>query len=140
MDWFSFDDITWLGVVLATLSAFAVGMSWYSLKAFGTRWMGYIGKTEKELRAGEGMAITYSITFAAAAVTAITLNMLMAALGIGTALDGAIFGAVIGLVFRMGTHFIHNGFALRSKALSLIDGGHDIVALAAAGAIIGAFI
>ncbi len=139
MDWFSFDDVTWLGVILATVSAFAVGMSWYSLKAFGTRWMGYIGKTEKQLRSAGGV-LTYTLTIVTAFATALLLNILMGALAIGTPLDGAIFGAVVGLVFRLGTHVIHNGFAARPQGLMLIDGGHDIVALAAAGAIIGAFI
>jgi nucleoside-diphosphate-sugar epimerase len=41
-------------------------------------------------------------------------------------------------VFRAGGHLIHTGFAGRPVAVTLIDSGHDLVAMTVAGAIIGA--
>lgn len=44
----------------------------------------------------------------------------------------------LAVVFRVGGHVIHNGFAGRPAAVTLIDSGHDVLAVTAAGAIIGA--
>ena len=45
MDWIDFGSVPWLGFLLATLSAFAVGGIWYMPQLFGTRWMGHVGLT-----------------------------------------------------------------------------------------------
>lgn len=51
--------------------------------------------------------------------------------------QGLVFGLVLGLVFRAGAHAIHNGFARRSPMVTVIDGLHDIGALALAGLVLG---
>ena len=48
MDWLAFDSINWWGVLLATLSTFAVGFVWYAEGLFGKEWMGLVGITEME--------------------------------------------------------------------------------------------
>jgi hypothetical protein len=73
-----------------------------------------------------------------AALTAILLAILIGKLGLDTALAGGWFAFVLALVFRVGGHVIHNGFAGRPAAVTLIDSGHDVLAVTAAGAIIGA--
>ena len=72
------------------------------------------------------------------ALTSILLAVLISALDLNTFWAGAFFGVIIALVFRAGGHVIHNGFAGRPTAVTVIDAGHDVVALAIAGAIIGA--
>jgi hypothetical protein len=66
------------------------------------------------------------------------LAVLIGKLGVQGSLHAGFFALVIAVVFRVGGHVIHNGFAGRPSAVTLIDSGHDIVAMTAAGAIIGA--
>ena len=75
---------------------------------------------------------------AAAALTAILLAVLISRLGLNSALAGGSFAFVLAVVFRVGGHGIHNGFAGRPAAVTLIDSGHDVLAgKTAAGVIIG---
>ena len=139
-DWLTLDGVDWLAVVLATLAAFAVGATWYAKALFGAAWMKIVGITEDQAKNAVGMPLNYSLTMLTAFVSALVLNIAMVWVAIADPIEGAVFGALVGLVFRLGGHVIHNGFAGRGHKLTLIDGGHDVVSLAAAGAIIGAFL
>lgn len=132
----AFSQLNWLAVLLATLSSFVVGFSWYHLKAFGRQWMALNKLNKKQLESGGG-AGAYALTGLASFFTAALTGCLMIALGVHGILNGLIFGLILGAVFRLGTHVIHNGFAQRSNSLTAIDGGHDIVALSIMGAILG---
>ncbi|MFE4544507.1 DUF1761 domain-containing protein [Arthrobacter sp. NPDC056727] len=139
MDWLSyFLGINWLAVLLAFLASMAIGFVWYLPAVLGRRWMEAVGKTEEDLRSSEGGAGIWGPMMAAAALTAIVLAILINKLELQTALAGGWFAFVLALVFRVGGHVIHNGFAGRPAAVTLIDSGHDLLAVTAAGAIIGA--
>lgn len=139
MDWLSyFVQVNWLAVLLAFLASMAIGFIWYLPAVLGRRWMEAVGKTEEDLRTSEGGAGIWGPMMAASAVTAILLAILISKLGLDTALAGGWFAFVLALVFRVGGHVIHNGFAGRPAAVTLIDSGHDLLAVTAAGAIIGA--
>jgi hypothetical protein len=139
MDWLSYvSQINWLAVLLAFLASMAIGFVWYMPAVLGNRWMTAIGKTEDDLKNMGGGAGIWLPMVAASALTAILLAVLISKLGLDNALAGAWFAFVVGLVFRAGGHLIHNGFAGRPAAVTLIDSGHDLVAMAVSGAIIGA--
>lgn len=131
------NKLNWWAVLLGTLSTFVVGFLWYDKRAFGKQWMKLVGLNEKDLSGGDGLAKSFTGTTIASLLTVITLGYLMVGLGVTGFLEGLVLGATVGAVFRLGTHVIHNGFAKRSGALTAIDGGHDIVALAVAGAVLG---
>jgi len=97
-----------------------------------------IGKTEEDLKNTEGGAGIWLPMMLAAAPTAVLLAVLITGLALDNALAGALFALVLAVVFRAGGHVIHNGFAGRPVAVTLIDSGHDVLAMTAAGAIIGA--
>ncbi|TLM75830.1 DUF1761 domain-containing protein [Pseudarthrobacter sp. NamB4] len=139
MDWLSYvSQINWPGVLLAFVASLAIGFVWYMPPVLGNRWMAAIGKTEEDLKNISGGAGLWLPMMAAAALTAILLAVLIARLGLGSALAGGSFALVLGLVFRAGGHVIHNGFAGRPAAVTLIDSGHDLVAMTVSGVIIGA--
>ena len=140
MEWIDFSAVPWLGVLLATLSAFAVGGIWYMPQLFGSRWMGHVGLTPETAAAGQPGVSGWIKVAVMAAITAIGLALVFSPMGVETAGEGLLTGALLAVLFRMTTHFIHNGFAQRSDELSLIDGLHDVAAMAAAGAIIGMFV
>lgn len=133
----AFSELNWWAVIVATLSSFVVGFVWYHKKVFGAQWMKLVGLSEEKVNSSEGMTKTFTLTGIASFLSAILLAMFMIALDINGFLGGLFFGAVVGAVFRLGTHVIHNGFRSQSDALTAIDGAHDIVALAVAGAILG---
>lgn len=139
MDWLShISQINWLAVLLAFVSSMVIGFVWYMPAVLGKRWMAAIGKTEDDLKNIEGGAGIWVPMMAAAALTAVLLAVLISNLGLGTAVAGGLFALVLALVFRAGGHVIHNGFAGRPAAVTLIDSGHDLLAMTVAGAIIGA--
>ncbi|MFJ6079148.1 DUF1761 domain-containing protein [Pseudarthrobacter sp. NPDC092419] len=139
MDWLTdVSQINWLAVLLAFVASLAVGFVWYMPAVLGNRWMAAIGKTEDDLKNISGGAGLWLPMMLASALTAILLAVLMGDLGLDSAFGGAVFGLTMGLVFRAGGHVIHNGFAGRPAAVTLIDAGHDLVAMGLAGAIIGA--
>ena len=139
MDWLSFiSQINWLAVALAFISSMAIGFVWYMPAVLGNRWMAAIGKTEEDLKNIGGGPGIWLPMMVAAALTAILLAVLISKLGLDNAVAGGWFALVMALVFRAGGHVIHNGFAGRPAAVTLIDSGHDLVAMTVAGAIIGA--
>ena len=139
MDWLSYiSQINWLAVLLAFIASMAIGFVWYMPAVLGNRWMAAIGKTEEDLKNIGGGAGIWVPMVVAAALTAILLAVLISKLGLDNAVAGGWFALVLALVFRAGGHVIHNGFAGRPAAVTLIDSGHDLVAMTVAGAIIGA--
>lgn len=139
MDWLAYiSQINWPAVLLAFIASMAIGFVWYMPAVLGKRWMAAIGKTEEDLKNMGGGAGIWIPMIVAAALTAILLAVLISKLGLDTAVAGGWFALVLALVFRAGGHVIHNGFAGRPVAVTLIDSGHDVVAMTVAGAIIGA--
>lgn len=139
MDWLSYiSHINWLAVLLAFVASMVIGFAWYLPAVLGNRWMAAIGKTEDDLKNISGGAGIWVPMMVAAALTAILLAVLISKLDLDNALAGGFFALVLALVFRAGGHVIHNGFAGRPVAVTLIDSGHDLVAMTVAGAIIGA--
>lgn len=139
MDWLSYiSQINWLAVLLAFIASMVIGFVWYLPAVLGNRWMAAIGKTEEDLKNISGGAGIWVPMMVAAALTAILLAVLISKLDLDNALAGGFFALVLALVFRAGGHVIHNGFAGRPTAVTLIDSGHDLLAMTVAGAIIGA--
>ncbi|MDR6413690.1 DUF1761 domain-containing protein [Pseudarthrobacter sulfonivorans] len=139
MDWLShISQINWLAVLLAFISSMAIGFVWYMPAVLGKRWMAAIGKSEEDLKTMSGGAGIWIPMMVAAALTAVLLAVLISTLGLDTAVAAGCFALVLALVFRAGGHVIHNGFAGRPVAVTLIDSGHDLLAMTVAGAIIGA--
>lgn len=138
MSWFTASDISWIAVILSTVAGFVVGAAWYHERVLGRVWRRLVGLTEQDLR--DASPARFVATGVVLFGTALVLNVLMVELSVLSVGGGALFGAFIALVFRVGNHIIHHGFELRPPALTIVNGVHDVVALAAAGAIIGAFV
>ncbi|WP_296667251.1 DUF1761 domain-containing protein [Demequina sp.] len=138
MDWFTFEGINWIAVLVAFVVAFAVGWWWYSPAGFWKIWRTQAGVTDERMEQAN-MGAAFAGTIVANLLGVVLLAMLMNALGIDDWSGGLLLGAAVGLIFRGGAHAIHNGFALRSPTVTLIDAAHDMVGLAIAGVVIGLF-
>ena len=138
MDWLTFEGVNWLAVAIAFIVSFAFGWWFYSPAGLWNTWKEAAGITREQME-GASMGAAFGGTIAANVLGVILLAILMAQLEAETWLDGLLLGAIIGLVYRAGAHALHNGFAIRSPKVTLLDGLHDVVALALAGTVLGLF-
>ena len=138
MDWFDLGAVNWLAVLVAFVASFAMGWWWYSPAGFWKLWRDKAGVTD-ELMEGASMGGAFAGTLVANVLGVVLLAVLMNGLGIDSWSGGLALGALVGLIFRGGAHAIHNGFAVRSPAVTLIDAAHDMVGLAIAGTVLGLF-
>jgi hypothetical protein len=130
-------DLNWWAVLAATASTFLVGFLYYSTGALGRQWASLVGLTEEEMNAVDGVWSRFAATAVTSLLTAILLGALFLATGVDGLWEGLVLGALVGLVFRAGGHVIHHGFAHLPPRLTVIDGLHDVIALAVMGAILG---
>lgn len=133
----AFAGINYVAVILAAIAAFAVGGIWYGV--LGKRWMAALGKSEEDLkRRGPPTPVRMGIAFVADLVMAYMLAGLIGHLGQVTLASGMISAFFIWIGFVITTQTVNYTFQGRRWSLTLIDGGHWLVALLVVGAIIGA--
>jgi len=138
VEWLSFQGVNWIAVLIAFVVTFVISWVWYSDRGFFKPWKKALGITGEQME-GANMGVAFGGTIIANLLGVILLAVLMVQLDIATWWEGALFGAIIGLVYRAGAHALHNGFAMRSPKVTLLDGIHDVVALALAGLVLGLF-
>lgn len=122
-------------ILVATLSAFAVGGLWYAPFLFGKVWMRACGFTEPPKT---NPAKVFGISFLLSLVMALNLAMFLNAPGATAA-----FGAAAGFAAGAGWVLMGIGivalFEKRPWTWILINGGYLTVALTLMGAILGAW-
>ena len=131
-----FEGINLWAVLVAGVSAFAVGGLWYAPFAFGGTWMRETGLTEAEVAAANPAKV-YGLSFVLSLLAALVF-----ALFLGPAPELA-FAAGAGLmagVFWVGASFgINYLFEQRSLKLFLVNAGYHTVQFTLYGAILGAW-
>jgi len=132
----NFSLINWLAVIVAGLSAFAVGGIWYSRPLFGNAWMTDSNLTEEQIKQGnKGKIFGFTLVFSV--LMAINLAMFLA-----DAKTTASWGATAGFLAGIWTFCaiaIHSLFELKSWKHIFINGGYSTVSLTLMGLIIGAW-
>ena len=128
------ENINWLAVAVAGLSAFLVGGLWYAPPLFGNAWKKENQLSDEQIRAGNKAKI-FGFTFIFSALMAWNLSLF---LHDTDAHHGAIVGFHAGL-WTFSAIAIHSLFELKSWKLIFINGGYSIVSLTLMGTIIGAW-
>jgi hypothetical protein len=132
----SFQNINWLAVIVAAVSAFALGGLWYSPLLFANRWMKESG-VQRDSPGQNSMGTVFGFAFILSFVAAFFL-----ALFIGKD-AGAAFGALAGFMAGFGWVFTFIGisYLFESKSLAhfLINACYSVLALTVMGLIIGAW-
>ena len=141
-----FDGINWLAVLVAFVVFFVVGAIWFGPKTFYPAWVRLMGaKPEKEGqgRGHHGMPFVFGLTAVGALVQVITvawiINIVEAAAGPATPIDGLLVGLLLGVGIAAASSLSHRLFSGQGIRVWLIEIGGDIVSLALAGLIIGIF-
>ena len=138
MEWLTFEGVNWLAVAIAFVASFAFGWWYYSPAGVWNVWK-RAAKVSNDDMENTPMAPAFIGTIVANILGVVMLAVLMVALGADSWVDGLVLGALIGLIYRGGAHALHNGFAMRSPKVTLLDALHDMLALAIAGVVLGLF-
>ena len=130
----NFSLINWPAVLVAGLSAFAVGGIWYSRPLFGNAWMADSNLTEEQIKQGNKGKI-FGFTAIFSLLMAVNLAMFLA-----DAKTDVAWGAEAGFLAGIWTFCaiaIHSLFELKGWRYIFINGGYSVVSLTLMGAIIG---
>jgi len=131
-------EINWLAILVATIIGAIVGSLWFGPKTFFPLWWKYMGKSPEEQPGGSNMGVVFGLTFAAIAVQATVLEVVLQAIGSPTWWVGLATGALLGLIGAAAslTHKLFGSLSLRAWVL---EAGSDIVGLALVGLVLGLF-
>lgn len=134
-----FSGFNWAEVILAALSAFALGGLWYG-PLFGKRWQ-QLNTLSDERLAQANMPLIYACAFALNFFLAMMLSLFIEiAMMMGSgALTGALFGGFLAVVFVLPPFAVNYLFARRSLSLFGIDVTYQVLQFALMGAIMGAW-
>ena len=131
----AFQNINWLSVLVASISAFLIGGIWYG-PIFGKSWMTEFGFTEEILQK-RSMFKVFGFSLLLSCIAAFVLELF-----IGATAD-LIFGTMAGFMAGIGWVSTMLGilylFEMRSLKAFLINAGYCTVALTTMGAILGAW-
>lgn len=130
----AFQNLNWLAIVVAAVSAFALGALWYSPLMFVKMWMKETGVTEESAKESNMLKL-FGLSFILSLIASFFL-----ALFIGADAGGG-FGALSGFMAGLGWVFTFMGiiylFERRSLTHFLINALYSVAALTLMGFIIG---
>jgi len=133
--------INYVAVFAAAVAAWLVGAAWYGI--LGRQWLAALGWTEADLAGPDGkrhMPVgPMVLSFIASLIMAFLLSGVMGHVGPLSVRSGIISGALVWLGFVITTMAVNNAFQKRKAMLTVIDGGHWLLALIVQGAVLGFF-
>jgi len=131
--------INFLAIVVAALSAFAIGSVWYSPLMFGKGWQKALGLSEDDIK-NANMVLIFGTSFLLMLIMAFGLSLLIQFLYIQpTWLIGLKMGLFVGVFFISTSYGVNILYQRKPFKLWAIDSGYQILLLAIMGTIIGAW-
>ena len=130
--------INWLAVLACVVLLFVLGFVWYG-PIFGDAWMGHVGLDRATVEANPPGASVWIANIVSSIIPMILLAWILGEMNVSSWMKGAFVGLAIGFAFVFLHDMTGNLFAERPYGLSWITGGYDMVGLALAGAILGAW-
>jgi predicted permease len=138
------ESTNWLALIVAAISALAVGFVWYNPKTFGTAWMKSIGMTEEDAQKGN-MPMIFGIALVVAFLLAFFVYVFLEGTHKETLVDfstfkhGAFHGATIGFFVAMPVLVTNALFEQKSFKYMAINVGYWVVTIAVMGGIVCAW-
>jgi hypothetical protein len=130
----AFQNLNWLAIIVAAVSAFILGSIWYSPVLFAKRWMKETGITKESVK-DTNMVKIFGLAFLLSLVASFFLAMFLGAKA------GAAFGALAGFMAGIGWVFTFMGisylFEAKSLAHFLINSLYSVTSMTLMGFIIG---
>jgi hypothetical protein len=133
-------DINFLAVIVAALSAFAIGSVWYSPLMFSKSWQNALGLSEDDIK-DANMFLIFGTSFVLMFIMAIGLALLFLVLNPNgsTWMLGLKQGLFIGVFFISTSYGVNILYQRKSFKLWAIDSGYQVLLLGLMGTIIGAW-
>lgn len=129
-------QINHLAVLASVVVLSVLGFLWYG-PLLGDLWMEYNGLDMAGMEANPPSIATWITNLLATVLTVYVLAWLFMNMNVETLAKGALIGFVLSFTFILLSFMTSNLFAGRPYGLSWIDGGHSVVAMTIAGAILG---
>jgi len=130
MTHFAFSEINIWAVLVAGVMNMVIGASWYSEALFGKKWMAYLGFKKEELNPSPGLFV---FVFFLGLLVAVVMALFLRGAG---ALEGLLYGALVGLGLVIPTLITHALYEQRKGGLILLTSGHVLVNFMAYGALL----
>ena len=129
------------GVLVAWFATFISGFVWFGPKTFFPIWWRLMGRSERDVPGGgRSMIVTFgSVLIGQLAVVTVLALLMGPTLELGRingALDGALFGLLVGVGIAGASALGHRMFAGHGPVVWIIESGNDIINLGIAGAIL----
>ncbi len=126
--------INFAAVIVATISAIAIGSIWFGPRTFFPVWWAAMGRPKDEKPGGENMTVVFAGTFIGQFVQAMAVAIVVAMQadrGNGQlgAFDGLFIGLLVGVGFAAAASLSHRLFAGQSFKVWAIEVGSDVVSL-----------
>jgi hypothetical protein len=142
-----YPHVNYLAVFAASVASMVIGFVWYSRPLFGTLWMRIIGKDKVSKAEAEQMQKDvqpyFALIYIAAFIGAAVLARFMVWLGAATVVGGLGVAFFAWLGFALPVTLGNALFSGKDKKLVwpmfFVQAGHELVALLASGAILGAW-
>ena len=131
-------QINHLAVIVSVVVLSALGFVWYG-PLLGETWMGLVGLDQATIEANPPGAGIWIANFISTIIPVYVLAYLFTQLNVESAVRGALLGLVIAFAFIHLSLLTGNLFAQRPYELTWVDGGYNMLCLAVAGGILGAW-
>ncbi len=144
MDMQLFEELNWIGILIAFLFSFVSGALWFGPKTFYPVWMRARGVASGELTTQQNKPVVlFGGTFIAILVQTLTLGLIIANFQRNQSdfgfLDGALVGLALGVGIAAFASLSHRLFGGESIKVWLIETTNDAINLTVAGVIITLF-
>jgi hypothetical protein len=114
-------------ILAAGLAGWLVGAVWYTI--LGKVWQRALGLDPEACKGKAQPKTPLVVAFLAACVMSAVLYQLLTNLGVMGVVASAVAGATIGVGFLLTSITVNNLFQQRSFMLTVIDGGHWVLAV-----------
>jgi len=114
-------------ILAAGLAGWLVGAVWYT--ALGRPWQRALGLNPDDCKGKPMPKTPLLVAFLCACVMSAVLYQLLTNLGVMGVAASAVAGATIGVGFLLTSTLVNNLFQQRSFMLTVIDGGHWVLAV-----------
>jgi hypothetical protein len=131
-------EMNYLAVLVGAVISVIIGAAWYSTVLFGNAWLVLVGKTkEQAAKDFSPLKIVWALVWGF--VTSYGLARVIVWTGKATLVDGVLVGVLTCVVFAIASIAVNHSFEGRPVKLTVIYAGHHLVAFAAIGAMLGAW-
>ncbi len=133
-----FGQFNWLAILAAVVVTQILGFLWYG-PLFGKPWLAGMGKTQEEIQAGGNVGKAVAIGVICSIVMTVALAIILSLSETPDLVSGIKIGLLASVGFVATTLWSGAIYEDRNMTVTLISIAYQVVAITAAGAIIGAW-